>query len=202
MYTIRKNDFSVFQVSEIADILTDAFLNNPVIGGYFFDYNRKKVAVFMQVCTEYYARFGSVYTCVNSENRLVAVSLWTEPGSRPIGLWNVLKGGMLFSFLKVLSQVGLKSLYHILQYQRLADLHHPQEPHCYLFMLASIEKGAGRTLLQHNMEEYKGETLYWESSVGKDNHAYYKSFGAEMFHEERWNGTSTGFFMRKKESRE
>ncbi|MEG2277726.1 MAG: hypothetical protein RSC80_07850 [Odoribacter sp.] len=182
---------------EMNDLLTDTFLRNPIFGDNIFGGDRGKMSLMMHLCLLYYSRYGIIYSLRDCNNRIVALSLWDEPGATPLDFGALLTHGFFFVTIKNTLGIGLKRMKKLLNIMNINEQHHIKEPHYYMFMLGSIKKGCGRILFNDCLERFKGHTLFWDSSVAKDNHAYYKSFGAEMIGEEIIDGYSNAYFVLK-----
>ncbi len=180
---------------EMNDVITNSFLHNPMFGINIFKSDRRRLSALMKLCLLYYFRFGIVYSLRDNNNKIVALSLWNAPGTKFMDIWALLTRGFFLTTIHNLFIIGPKILIRALYADEINIKHHIREPHYYLFMLASIEHRCGRILLNKCRETFRGNALYWESSVPKNNHAYYKSFGAEMIGEEIIYGMSNAYFI-------
>lgn len=179
---------------QMNDVLTSTFLQNPMFGEYIFEGDRRGLSSMMHLCLLYYSRYGIIYSLRDSDDKIVALSLWNEPGGTP-DIIKLMTHGFFFATVKFGLTTGYKNLQKFLNVLEVNGKHHIKEPHYYMSILSSIRKGCGRILFNNCLEQFKGHTLFWESSVSKDNHVYYKSFGAEMIGEEIIHGYSTAFFV-------
>lgn len=180
---------------EMCKVLTDSFLQNPMFGQDIFKGSYHRLYALMRLCLLYYFRFGMVYYLRDSNNQVAALSLWNAPGTKPLDIGALLTHGFIIATIRSISTIGITRLKRTLYASAINEKHHVKTPHYYMFMLASAQKGAGRILLNNCRETFKGHALYWESSAPKDNHAYYKSFGATMIGEEYIFGLSNAYFI-------
>lgn len=180
---------------EMNDVLTSTFLQNPMFGEYIFERDRRGLSSLMHLCLLYYSRYGIIYSLRDSDDKIVALSLWNEPGGVPLDIIKLMTHGFFFATAKCGLTIGYNKIQKLLNVIKVNEKHHIKEPHYYMFIIASIRKGCGRMLFNNCLDQFKGHTLFWESSVSKDNHAYYKSFGAEMIGEEIIHEYSNAFFI-------
>lgn len=192
---IREGEVTPQMFNDMSELLAESFLHNPMFGEYIFKGDRRKMLALMRLCLMYYIRYGIVYSLRDKNGKAAALSLWNAPGTKVLDISTLLFHGFFFATVRSLMIIGPGVLKKVLYATEINEKHHIKEPHYYLFMLSSVKKGAGRILLDRCHEEFKGNLLYWESSVPKDNHSYYKSFGAEMIGEEVIYGLSNAFFI-------
>ncbi|MDV0446295.1 hypothetical protein MsAg5_01250 [Methanosarcinaceae archaeon Ag5] len=203
-YTIyQEENFTVETKNEIFQVMTESFMKNPLVGDYFFRQNEKKVYAFIQTTIEYYMRLGDIIVCKNESGKIVAVCALGMPDIEPVSLGSVIKNGMLLDFIGLIFKVGPSDVQRTLKAADILDANHIHEPHCYLYMLSSVEKGAGRALLTQVIDTYTQDNMiYFESTVTKNDHAYYKSFGAKSIGETTIGGISNMFFVFEKKGNE
>ena len=65
-----------------------------------------------------------------------------------------------------------------------------------LEFLASAKKGAGARVVWDSMPVFAPSTLYVESIVSQNDHAFYKQFGFEPFAKTDFHGTDYAFMLR------
>lgn len=193
----REQSFSPEIKTEIFDLMTNAFMKNPMIGDYLFQGNWEHVHDFIELTVEYYIRCGEIIVCKNNESgKLAAVAAFGTPGLSPLSPTTIIKSGLLLKFIALVFKVGFPTVKRVLDYADTLAEGHLAEPHYYLYMLSSVERGAGRLVLNEAIERYtKDHIIFFESTVTKDDHAYYKSFGARPLGEVHIDGISNMFFV-------
>ncbi len=154
-------------------------MKSEMIGGYVFRHNAAHLLLFMNICVMYYNRVADLFVCRDEGGRIVSVALWTTPEQDFIGIPALLKHGFAIDLLKAVLKVGPLTVKRIIDLLSVDKSSCPKEPACYLFLIGSIARGAGREVMTYCIDYYRGNLLYWESAVPKDDHAYYKSFGAK-----------------------
>lgn len=193
----REQDFSADTTNDIYKVFTEAFLKNPMIGDYFFNKDRKKIFEFIKTTIKFYIKLGHVFVCKNESGDIVAAAALGLPGTKPLSVKSVIKNGFLPDFIKFFFTVGIKDAKKVLSTGDILEKNHFKDPHFYLYMLASVEKGAGRVLFNKVIDSYSENTIFFESSVTKNDHEYYKSFGAKPIGEIFIGGVSNMLFVIK-----
>ena len=126
---------------------------------------------------KYYAHRGRTFTLRNNEGHIQAVAIWDIPNSRTPSVATLISSGIIFSRIKpILKMLPKGSFNRLCKTSDILLSYHKeiQQPQYFLYCLASISKSCGRTQLNHCIQLFSGNTLYWESSDAKNNHEYYK----------------------------
>lgn len=194
-------DISEERVISVANVLTDSFKDTPLFKDLLFPNKMDGIRDFMLFLTVYYLKTGHVYAMYEKEDMKkqnpLAVSLWNTPEDISICFRGVIKSGTFGKLFTAIVHVGLPAVVRLIQFMSMEDKHRIKGDFVYLFMVASIRKGCGAMLLQDNVNSFEGNDMYLESSVSKNDHAYYKQFGFEMISREIYQGIDNAFFVRR-----
>lgn len=174
-------------------LLTDSFWRTPMFTDYLFRGRKAQARTFMAMLLRYGLRAGRVFAAEET-GAIVACATWSTPASPPMGLATYLRLGlwphMLFIGLRSPSALGrIRELFVMLEHFA------PEEPCATLEFLASAQKGAGALVARESMKAFPGQTLYVESIVHKNDHAFYRQFGFVPFARTDFHGTDYAFML-------
>jgi hypothetical protein len=180
-------------------VLTDAFWQTPLFSDFLFRGRMGPARTFLRLLLRFELRTGRVYAAVEPGAGVVACALWSHPDSPEFGLRSLLRLGLLplALLLFVQSPAAVKRIGELF---RMLDRFAPETPCVTLEFLSSRQKGAGAALMNRGIADYRGQTLYVESIVSKDEHAYYRRFGFQPFARTVFHGTDYAFLLLKPEA--
>ncbi|MDD3164434.1 MAG: hypothetical protein PHS97_01090 [Oscillospiraceae bacterium] len=161
----------------LLSLLSTAFADDPLFGFLFHD--SMELRRFLCVCLHYYLKMGRCYTASDETGKVCGAALWNEPGGRLITPYNVIKSGMLGAYLGLLLTLSPRSTYKMLKMSNLTQAHHIAERHWYLFLLASIQPGAGSALVEGMTAQLGESVVYLENSKPEKNAHFYHKLGFE-----------------------
>ena len=174
-------------------LLTDAFWRTLLFEGYLFRGRKPLARTFMAMLLRYGLKAGRVFA-LDGENGIAACATWSTPASPAMNLATYLKLGLWPHML----WIGLRSpsaLARIAELFRMLETFAPDEPCATLEFLASGLKGAGEQVARESMAAFAGQTLYVESIVHKDDHAFYRRLGFVPFARTDFHGTDYAFML-------
>lgn len=181
------------EFEKIVQVLQTAFWRTPLFQDYLFQGHEALSHKFIRALTHYSIRAGRVFVG-EEEQSLVAVALWSLPGSPAMGLKGYLQTGMAPQMLTIALRSPV-AMGRIRELFRFLEIHAPEFPCNTLEFLASVKKGAGAELLRACLPRLSGYPLYVESIVSKNDHAFYRQFGFEPYAREDFHGTDYAFAL-------
>ena len=171
-------------VAKLAAITADAFRSDPfnrwLFGG--FDPMHR---TFANLARHIYAPNGFCQI-LNEKGEDLAAAMWLMPGDKP----DAKPSGMLQTYWGLLVSGGLGALKRGKAAGDAMAMHHPKEPHAYLFTVgvasAGRGRGLGRRLIAPVLDacDHTGTIVYLENS-NPANRRFYASLGferVELFH--------------------
>lgn len=172
------------EVNNLAAITADAFLHDP-FNNWMFKSQKRKHQMFRAMARRVYAPNG--FCQILQENgEDFAATMWMMPGgSLDTPLMGALSLGIAFAL-----DDGLAGMKRGLATSKAMELHHPKEPHAYLFTVGVKGDGRGRGLGRRLIEpvlaacDRTGTVVYLENS-NPANTPVYNSLGFEsvsLFH--------------------
>lgn len=185
---------SAMELTRMADILNDSFWRIPLLHDFLFRGRKPLARTFIEALLIYTQKTGRIFVAIDGEKGIVACSLWSLPDSPELGLKTYFATGM---WLKMLS-IALRSpasMARINELFRFLEIFAPEFACNTLEFLASAEKGAGAALVRGCIPHLKGYPLYVESIVSKNDHAFYRQFGFEIFERADFHGTDYAFAL-------
>ncbi len=182
------------EFAETAAVLTRSFWRTPMFNGYLFRARRRPAEVFLAVMLRYALRAGRVFVAEEPGRGVVACALWSAPDAPELDFRNAVRLGLWPGFLRLflLSPGAFRRVGELFA---VLETYAPETPCATLEFLASSEKGAGAAVLKRSMEAFAGQTLYVESIVSKNDHAYYRGFGFVPFARADFHGTDYAFLL-------
>ncbi|GJL94696.1 MAG: N-acetyltransferase [Hyphococcus sp.] len=153
---------------EIADILTEAFSDDPVMN-WMFGGARAIATLFQQLTRDVYLRHGFGHLISGS-----AATLWLYPNAYPkLPLLNEMRiGGSTFL------AGGINAINRTRSASRVVLSHHPKEPHYYLFAVGVRKnnqgQGLGGRILREGLKQAdaNGALAYLENSKPRNTPLY------------------------------
>ena len=181
------------EFEEITRILTDAFWRTPLFTDFLFRGRKPLARSFMAALARYGFSVGRMFVTEDAQG-IAACALWSLPDSPPLNLRTYLKTGMwpLMLWIALRSPLAMRRINELLQ---MLERYAPEGPCATLEFLASARQGAGAAAVWQSMEAFAGQTLYVESIVGKNDHAFYRQFGFEPFARVDFHGTDYAFML-------
>lgn len=177
----------------MVSLLTDAFWRTPMFTGYLFAGRKGQARVFMAMLLRYGLRAGRVFAAEES-GVLVACATWSTPASPAMGLGTYLRLG-LWPYMLCIWLRGPAALPRIRELFAMLERFAPEQPCFTLEFLASGLRGAGALAARESMKAFAGQTLYVESIVHKDDHAFYRQLGFTPFARTDFHGTDYAFML-------
>jgi|GEM_PF-3006833 len=181
------------EMDALVGVLQASFWRTPLFREYLFHGREALSRTFLKALTVYSLRAGRVFAGVRN-GRIVAVSLWSLPGSPAMGLKGYLKTGMAWGMLSIVLR-SPRAMRRIAELFRFLEIYAPEFPCNSLEFLASAERGAGAELLRGCLPSFTDYPRYVESIVSKNDHAYYRQFGFEPFARADFHGTDYAFAL-------
>lgn len=181
------------EFAQMVTILTDAFWRTPMFADFLFRGRKALARTFMAMLLRYGVKAGRVFA-VDGADGIAACATWSTPASPEMGLATYLRLGLWPHML----WIGLRSpaaLPRIGELFRMLEHFAPDMPCATLEFLASREKGAGAQVARESMAAFAGQTLYVESIVSKDDHAFYRRLGFVPFARTDFHGTDYAFML-------
>lgn len=174
MITIQDGKLDKNNIEEAANILCKAFKDDPLYNAIF--HKEKDLRRYIKLMVKYYHRNGEIHIALN-ENKIVGVSIWNHKGMPFFSLRSILSSGMLGTVLKFLLMIQISSLIKLENETLITERFHYNKEHHYIFMLGSVAKGAGRTLMEYDIRKFNDCPIYLENSNIKDNQNFYERLG-------------------------
>jgi len=161
-------------VNQITDVLTEAFKEDPLYQAIFE--NERELRRYLKLMIDYYNKNGEVHAAVVDE-KIVGVSIWNFKGMPFFSLRSALSSGMFGEILKFLMITHIKSLIKLENEGLITERYHYNREHHYLFMIGSVMKGAGQTLMEYAIDKFSDCPIYLENSNIKNNRIFYERLG-------------------------
>jgi GNAT superfamily N-acetyltransferase len=161
-------------IEQITEVLTTAFKDDPLYQEIFE--SEKELRRYLRLMADYYNHNGEVHTAV-VDGEIVGVSVWNFKGTPFFSLRSALKCGMFGEVLKFLMITRIKSLIKLKNEELITERYHYNREHHYLFMIGSVMRGAGRTLMEYAIEKFSDCPIYLENSNVKKNRIFYERLG-------------------------
>lgn len=182
------------EITRMTDILTDAFWKTPMFRQYLFRGHRAQARAFLNALLWYSLKAGRTFVAEAEGEGIVACALWSLPDAPVMGIKTYLKTRMWPGMLSIAlrSPAAMARINELFSF---LEIYAPEIPCTALEFLASARKGAGAELLGSCIERFKGQTLYVESIVSKNDHAFYRQFGFEIFERANFHGTDYAFAL-------
>lgn len=174
-------------------VLTDSFWRTPLFADYLFPGRKAQARAFMAMLLRYGLRAGRVFIAEQNE-AVAACATWSTPASPRMGLAAYLRLGLWPSMLWI-GLMGPAALGRIRELFAMLERFAPEEPCATLEFLSSAQKGAGALVARESMKAFAGQTLYVESIVPKNDHAFYRQFGFVPFARTDFHGTDYAFML-------
>lgn len=175
-------------------MMTEAFTHNPFIATLLHD-DRQKIEALIRLTSSYYLKKGAVEIMYDDARRPVAAAILAPVGTPTMSIGHFIRAGLLGTTLRTVRTLGRADVNRLFGALEELEKHEITEPHCYLYMLGSVQKGCGRQVMNHVIDRYAQDSImYWESSVAPNDHEYYRSFGATMYDRADVVGVDNGFF--------
>ena len=171
------------EYSKVANILTSAFIDDPVFSWFMRKDNKKWTALenmFHTTIDKFYTK-SIVYKDTSSNG----ASIWVDSQDIPSGLSIGMKIRFIYNVYKWTTLGGISRFFDMVE---MGEEHHPKEPHHYLYVIGvkpeAQGKGIGTKLLQHHLDilDQKGIPAYLENS-NKKNNEFYRRHGFKEINE-------------------
>lgn len=166
------------ELYESADVLTAAFRDDPLYNAIF--QNEKELRIYLKMMIDYYKKNGEIHLAMEGQ-KIIGVSLWNPGGGSFFSIGNVLASHMFGDIFRFFLMIRLKSILKLKNEVLITERYHFKREHHYLFMIGSVQKGAGRCLMEYAMEKFDNYPIYLENSNIKDNQKFYGKLGFEAF---------------------
>jgi hypothetical protein len=182
------------EFSQALTVLTDAFWPTPLFSQYLFPRRKALTRMFLETQFIFSLKAGRVFAAKDEYGSIVACALWSIPNTPDFSFQTALRLGLgwktaWLTLRAPLAARRIAELFHLL------DRYAPDRPFVTLEFLASARKGAGAELVRRSMAAFPGQTLYVESIVSKNDHAFYRQFGFEPFARVDFHGTDYVFML-------
>jgi hypothetical protein len=177
-------------------VLADSFLRTPLFRTYLFHGRRAPARTFLLLLLRFTLKTGRTYVGVDPNRGVVACALWSTPESPEMKLHCLFRLGLWPLALRMALQ-SPASVPRVFEMFKMLDRYAPEEPYATLEFLASGEKGVGAALVRRGIADFMDTPLYVESIVSKNDHAYYRQFGFQLFARTDFHGTDYAFLLRK-----
>ncbi len=165
---------------------TRAFAGDPTFD--FIFRSSKELAQLVDVNLRYYLKRGKVFGAFDENGVMQGISLWNEPGGKPITAKSVLTSGMLGNFCKLFFHIRPGSFYRMLKMSDCTQMHHPREEHWYLYWITAFRPGVGGALLEDAAVRFRGCDFYLENSNPDKNNHFYRKHDFEPLPQIGWHG--------------
>lgn len=157
-----------------ADVLTKAFKNDPLYKSIFK--NERELRLYLKLMLVYYNKNGEIHVAFADE-KIAAVSVWNPKGTHFISVGNMLISGMFWNMLVFLIITRIKSITKLKHEVLITERYHYNQEHNYLFLIGSVMKGAGHTLMEYDIRKFSDCPIYLENSNINNNKRFYEQFG-------------------------
>ena len=172
--TIKDGKLDKKNLVYAAGVLTEAFKDDPLYKTIFK--NEKELRVYLKLLLIYYNRNGEIHVA-RAGDKIVAASVWNPKGAPFMTIRNMLKSGMFFDLLEFFIIMHVKSMKKLKNEVLITEQHHYKRAHNYLFLIGSVMKGAGRSLMEYAIGKYRDCPIYLENSNIKGNRLFYEQLG-------------------------
>jgi len=177
--TISDGKLDKKSLANAADVLTEAFKDDP-LDKVIFD-NERELHLYLKLMLVYYNKNGEIHIGF-VDDEIAAVSIWNPKGTRFANIGNMLTRGMFLDVLVFFIKTRFKSItklnYEVLITERYR--YHYNREHNYLFMIASVRKGAGYKLMEYAIGKFNDCPIYLENSNIKNNRSFYERLGFHL----------------------
>ncbi len=174
MIMIRDRKLDKNNLKKAVEVLCHAFKNDPLYRTVF--QNNKDLCRYIKLMVNYYNQNGEIHVAVD-DDKIVGVSIWNHKGRPFFSISRALRSGMFGEIAKFLLLSQIKSMIKLKNETLITERYHYNKEHHYIFMLGSVAKGAGRALLEYDIEKFSDCPIYLENSNVKDNHTFYQRLG-------------------------
>lgn len=174
MMTIRDEKLDKKSLINAADVLTEAFKNDP-LNKIIFE-NERELHLYLKLMLAYYNKNGKVHT-VFVDDKITAVSIWIPKGMHFATIGNMLTRGMFLDVLVFFIKTRFRSITKLNYEVLITERHHYNREHNYLFMIGSVRKGAGYALMEYAIGKFNDCPIYLENSNIKNNRSFYERLG-------------------------
>lgn len=174
MIAIRDRKLDKTSIDDITDVLTKAFENDPLYQAVF--HNERELYRYIKLMLDYYNRNGEIHLVI-ADDKIVGASIWNYKGTPFFSMHDVLTSGMFWGILKFLLTTRIKSLIKLKNESLITERYHYNQEHHYLFMIGSVKKGAGRSLMEYAIRKFSDCPIFLENSNIKDNRIFYEGLG-------------------------
>ena len=174
MITIRDRKLDKNNLEQAAEVLCYAFENDPLYQAVF--QNKKDRCRYIKLMVDYYNRNGEIHVAVD-DDKIVGASIWNHKGRPFFSISSALRSGMFGEIAKFLLLIQIKSMIKLKNETLITERYHYNKEHHYIFMLGSVAKGAGRALMEYDIEKFSDCPIYLENSNVKDNQVFYQRLG-------------------------
>lgn len=174
MITITDMKLDKKSLAATTDVLTRAFKNDPLYQVIFK--NERELRLYFKLMLDYYNKNGEIHAAVADE-KIVGVSIWNLKGTPFVSIGNVLTTGSFGDIVKFLMTTQIKSMIKLKNEGLITEGYHYKLEHHYLFMIGSVMKGAGRSLMEYAIGKFSDVPIYLENSNIKDNRIFYEGLG-------------------------
>lgn len=174
MIAIRDMKLDKKNLASTTDVLTKAFINDPLYQVIF--QNERELRLYIRLMLDYYNKNGEIHAAV-CEDKIVGVSIWNPRGAPFFSIGNVLTSRMFGDIFKFLFMTRIKSMIKLKNEVLITEGYHYNREHHYLFMIGSVMKGAGCSLMEYAVGKFSEYPIYLENSNIKDNRIFYEGLG-------------------------
>jgi len=174
MITISDRKLDKISLAFTTDVLTKAFKNDPLYQVIFK--NEKELRLYFKLMLDYYNKNGEIHTAT-ADDQIVGVSIWNLKGTPFVGMGTVLATQSFGDIFKFLMTTQIRSMIKLNNEGLITEGHHYKLEHHYVFILASVMKGAGRSLMEYAIGKFTDFPIYLENSNIKDNRIFYERLG-------------------------
>lgn len=165
----------------LVDTTAETFLDDPSFA--FLFSSPRHMKKFISVCMKYYYQSGQMFICESGDGKIYGMSCWVDSTGEKMGRHTMKKYGISNEFRRVLMSLSPRSIFRVIRLASLTDKSHIKEPHAYLVLLASFQKGTGGIMIEDYISSHPSETLYLENSNIDKNTGFYTKYGFEPLKE-------------------
>lgn len=183
MDIVKYNHLTNELIQKFTDLLSEAFQRNEFVFNYLMGGNPITLRRFMKMEVEYNNHFADYYVLIKDDGKWGAVVIYLPTGCEPLGLGSILRRKKLLTVAHFFVSQPIQYTKRIMKFSDLEDKNWYKEPFVTLDVLASLEKGCGKALIEATIHQYSGQHIALNSSVGRTDHSYYTQFGFEPYHE-------------------